>query len=108
MTLWRSYAQMNQRNAGALQRCGDEFGAQLCLARAAVRQAAAELLAASNTGQGAATEMHRRATALWQLDLPFVGFDTAAVQYVKARTWQDCSWALDPGLPEVQPRLEWA
>jgi hypothetical protein len=104
--LWYRYAQMNRLNADTLEWSGDRFGARLCLARAAVRQAAAELTLAS-TPHDAATEMHRRAAALWQLDLPFAGFDEAAVHYVEARTWQDCARALDPSLPVVQPRLAW-
>ncbi|HYS40204.1 MAG TPA: hypothetical protein VEO01_31695 [Pseudonocardiaceae bacterium] len=52
--------------------------------------------------------MYRRATSLWLRDLPFVGFDVAAIAYTKARIWQDCAWAIDPTLPEVQPRLDWA
>lgn len=33
------------------------------------------------------------------------GADEAAIRYTKARTWQDCAKAIDPGLPEVQPKL---
>ncbi len=51
--------------------------------------------------------MHRRATALWQSDLPLVGYDEAAIAYTKARIWQNCAQAIDPALPEVQPKLEW-
>lgn len=81
---------------------------RLCLARAEVRAQAAELLAASATPTAAAMEMHRRAAALWQPDLPLiplVEFDTAAIAYTKARIWQDCAQTIEPGLPEIQPKL---
>jgi hypothetical protein len=54
--------------------------------------------------------MHRRAAALWQRDLPFApltGFDQAAIDYTQARIWQDCAQSIEPGLPEVQPKLDW-
>jgi len=51
--------------------------------------------------------MHRRATALWQSDLPLVGYDEAAIAYTKARIWQHCAQSIDPGLSEVQPKLTW-
>lgn len=107
MAVWHGYAGRNKLLAAAYRACGDVFGAELCLARATVRLAAAELLAACASPEDAAREMHRRATALWQRDLPFVGFDAAAVQYVQARIWQDCAHMIDPSLPQVQPRLEW-
>jgi hypothetical protein len=49
--------------------------------------------------------MHGNARELWQRHWPFVGFDEAALKYTKARTWQDCARSIDPGLPEVQPKL---
>ena len=96
-----------QAPGGCRARQGDTFGSALSLARAEVRALAAELLAASAMPEDAAKEMHRRATALWQRDLPLVGFDPAAVAYARARIWQDCARAIDPSLPEVQPRLTW-
>jgi hypothetical protein len=104
---WLHYALCNKRNAAIQQAVGDMFGAALCLARAEVRAAAADLLAASATPAVAAVEMQRRATALGVRELPIIGFDSAAVEYTKARIWQDCARAIDPSLPEVQPRLVW-
>jgi hypothetical protein len=102
---WLDYAHRNKLNAALQESTGDTFGAQLCLARAEVRTQAAELLAASATPAGAAVEMHRRATALWQSDLPLIGFDAAAIAYTQARIWQHCAQTIEPGLPDVQPKL---
>jgi hypothetical protein len=107
VALWLDYAQRNKWQAVVEQHTGDVFGASLSLARAEIRALAAALLAASATPQEAAVEMHRRATALWQSDLPLVGFDAAAIDYTKARIWQHCAQSIDPGLPDVQPRLDW-
>ena len=107
VALWLDYARRNKWQAVVEQNTGDVFGASLSRARAKVRTDAAELLAASATPQEAAVEMHRRATALWQPDLPLVGFDAAAIAYTKARTWQQCAQSIDPALPEVQPKLTW-
>jgi len=104
--LWLDYAQRNKHGAAVQQANGDVFGAQLCMARADVRTHAAELLVASATPAIAAMEMHRRATALWQPNLPLIGYDTAAIAYIQARIWQNCARTIEPGLPEVQPRLE--
>ena len=112
VALWRDYAHRNKLSAAVQQDVGgDAFGARLCLARAEVRTQAAELLAASATPAAAAVEMHRRAAALWQSDLPLVplaGFDEAAIAYTQARIWQDCAQSIEPGLPDVQPKLDWA
>jgi hypothetical protein len=105
--LWLDYAVRNNANARVRAQEGDEFGASLSQARGDVRRAAAKLLLVSETAMDAAAEMHRRATALWLRDLPFVGFDAAAVQYTAARIWQDCAMAIDPTLPEVQAKLTW-
>ena len=105
--VWQRYARANADRARVCQLRGDEFGASLCTARAEIRSAAATLWAQSADARDAAREMHRRATALWQSDLPIVGFDAAAVRYTEARTWQDCARAIDPDLPEVQPLLTW-
>ena len=104
---WLDYAQRNKHCAAVERASGDVFGAQLSTARADIRTKAAELLAASATPAAAAVEMHRRATALWQSDLPFIGYDAAAIAYTQARIWQNCAQAIEPGLPEVQPKLEW-
>ena len=107
---WRDYAHRNKLSAALQERTGDAFAARLCLARAEVRAQAAELLAASATPAAAAMEMHRRAAALWQSDLPLAplaGFDAAAIAYTQARIWQDCAHTIQPGLPEVQPKLDW-
>ncbi len=105
--VWQRYARANIAQARVCHSSGDEFGASLSTARGEVRAAAAALWAGSACAREAAREMHRRATALWQSDLPMVGFDAAAIQYTQARTWQDCARAIDPDLPEVQPRLDW-
>jgi hypothetical protein len=102
---WLDYAHRNKLNAAVQESTGDAFGARLCLARAEVRIKAAELLAASATPAVAAVEMHRRATALWQSDLPLIGYDAAAIAYTQARIWQNCAQTIEPGLPEVQPKL---
>jgi hypothetical protein len=111
VALWRDYAHRNKLNAAVQDSAGDAFGARLCLARAEVRAQAAELLAASATPAAAAVEMHRRAGTLWQSDLPLVplvGFDAAAIAYTQARIWQDCAQTIQPELPDVQPKLDWA
>jgi hypothetical protein len=108
VALWRDYAHRNKLNAALHDDMGDAFGAQLCLVRAEVRAQAAELLAASATPAAAAEEMHRRAAARWQRDLPLAplsGFDEAAIAYTQARIWQDCAQTIEPGLPDVQPKL---
>jgi hypothetical protein len=107
VALWLDYARRNKWQAVVERNMGDVFGASLSMARAKVRTDAAELLAASVTSQEAAVEMHRRATTLWQSDLPLIGYDEAAIAYTKARIWQHCARSIDPGLPEVQPKLEW-
>ncbi len=105
--LWLDYAKCNRLNADIREQSGDMFGAELSVARAEVRRAAAELLLASVSVQEAAQEMHRRAIAHSYRDLPLIGFDAAALDYTRARIWQDCAWAIDPTLPEAQPRLFW-
>ena len=105
--LWLDYAQRNKRCAAAQRARGDVFGALLSMTRADVRTQAAQLLAVSATPTAAAVEMHRRATMLWQSDLPLIGFDAAAIAYTQARTWQSCAQTIEPGLPQVQPRLTW-
>lgn len=104
---WLRYAVLNRSNALARSRTGDLFGARLSLARAEVREEAAELLRRGPDPLAAAAIMHRRARELWLSDLPLIGFDHAAVQYTRARVWQDCARTIDPNLPVVQPRLDW-
>ena len=103
---WRLYAKANRARAGDNRAKGDQFGAELCLARGAVRLAAADLLERHKDDPlVAARLMHKTAGELRQHHWPFVGFDKAAIQYTQARTWQDCAKAIDPSLPEVQPKL---
>jgi hypothetical protein len=103
---WRLYAKANQAQASLNRQTGDQFGSELCLARGAVRLAAADLLEQRrDDSMAAAREMHQNAQGLRQHHWPFVGFDQAAIRYTQARTWQDCAKAIDPSLPEVQPRL---
>lgn len=104
---WRLYARRGHDEAAARHDTGDLFGARLSSARADVRSAGAELLRRTDDPAKAARIMHGTVRELWLTDLPLVGFDAAAVQYTRARTWQDCAHALDPSLPEIQPRLEW-
>jgi hypothetical protein len=104
---WRSYARRNLAEAVVRRRSGDSFGAALSNARAEVRAAGAQLLRHNGDPVEVARVMHRRVCELWVIDLPLLGFDAAAVRYTRARTWQDCAHALDPTLPEIQPRLEW-
>jgi hypothetical protein len=105
VALWLDYAHRNKLSAALQTSTGDTFGAQLCLARAEVRTQAAELLAASATPAAAALEMHRRAETLWQSELPIIGYDAAAIAYTKARIWQHCAQTIEPGLPDLQPKL---
>ncbi|HEY2696923.1 MAG TPA: hypothetical protein VGJ45_15740 [Pseudonocardiaceae bacterium] len=106
IALWRRYAKANQVYANADQARGDLFGAELCLARGAVRQAAAELLAKFRDDPKTAAEtMHRTARGLCQRHWPFAQFDQVAVKYMQSRMWQDCALSIDPSLPEVQPKL---
>ena len=103
---WRLYAKANRLHADANRAKGDPFGAELRLARGAVRLAAAELLERGRDDpMAAAREMHKNAEGLRQHHWPFAGFDQIAVKYTQARTWQDCAKAIDPSLPEVQPKL---
>jgi hypothetical protein len=103
---WRLYAKANQAAAKENRATGDQFGAELCLARGSVRLAAADMLELHRDDpMAAAKQMHKNAGQLRQHHWPFVGFDEAAIRYTKARTWQDCAKAIDPGLPEVQPKL---
>jgi hypothetical protein len=109
VALWLGYAHRTKMSAVVQDGTGDAFGARLCLARAEVRTQAAALLAASATPAAAAAEMHRRAAALWQSELPLVPlveFDEAAIAYTQARIWQDCAQSIEPGLPQVQPKLD--
>lgn len=103
---WRRYAKANSARANADRMSGDLFGAELSVARGAVRSAAAEMLdRLRDDPVAAARDMHRNATELRQHHWPFGGFDQIAVKYTQARTWQDCARAVDPSLPEVQPKL---
>ncbi len=103
---WKLYAKANRVHANAQRASGDLFGAELCLARGAVRLAAAEMLDRfRDDPAGAARNMHNKAKELHQHHWPFVGFDEAALKYTKARTWQDCAKAVDPSMPEVQQKL---
>ena len=103
---WRLYARANRAHANVDRANGDLFGAELSTARAGVRLAAAELLSKLRADPlTAARSMHRNACGLRQHHWPFGGFDQVAVKYTQARTWQDCARAIDPSLPEVQPRL---
>jgi hypothetical protein len=107
IALWLDYAKSGRIKANGLRRNGDFFGAELCVARAAVRQEAAQLLRRNDDPVAAAALMLRRAAQLWLPDLPFVGFDEAAIDYTSARTWQGCARTIDPSLPVVQKRLIW-
>ena len=75
------------------------------MARAEVRREAADVLEFARDPLEAARQLHRRAAALWRHGLPLIGFDEAAVDYIRARAWQDCARAIDPSLPVVQPKI---
>jgi hypothetical protein len=103
---WRLYARANGVRASADRASGDLFGAELNVARGAVRWAAADILHMLHADPlAAARSMHGNARGLRQHHWSFGGFDQIAVKYTQARTWQDCARAIDPSLPEVQPRL---
>lgn len=106
ITQWRRYASANRCHAECEHRKGDVFAAELCWARGEVRQAAADMLTSLRADpMTAARNMHRNARELRQHHWPFADFDQTALKYTRARTWQDCAWALDPTLPEIQPIL---
>ena len=107
ISVWKGYARANQVRANVDRARGDLFGAELNLARGAVRLAAAELLGRFRDDPKTAAEtMHRTARGLAQRRWPFAEFDQVAVKYTQSRMWQDCARSIDPSLPEVQPRLE--
>lgn len=81
------------------------FAAQLLLTRAAVREEAAKLLLSGPPGE-AARLMMQNAAAHMQRHAPLIGYDRAACEYTRARSWQFCAWMIDPDLPEVQPRWD--
>lgn len=102
---WRSWA-VNSRARAHLERSHDHaFDAELLEARAAVRDEAAEMLLSQDPVEAAALMM-RRAVAHVVRNPPLMGYDQAAVEYTRARSWQFCAREIDPSLPEVQPR--WA
>ena len=102
---WRLFVRANRACAVKREQEGDLFGAELATARAEVRRQAADLLEAARDPLEAARQLHRRASALWRRGLPLVGFDKAAMDYTRARAWQDCARAIDPSLPVVQPKF---
>lgn len=103
--VWCRYVRLNDATAKLEEERGDEFGAALSRARGEVRAAAAELLRTVGDPLVAAQDMHRMVRRLRVRDLPLIGYDRAALDYTRARTWQNCARALDPSLPIVQPRL---
>lgn len=103
---WRAWARWGQAQGDLLRRHGDEFGAVLAEARGEVRAQAAQLLQDSDSIEGTASLMYGHARRLAPGHYPMIGFDAAAVRHTQARTWQACAWALNPDLPEVQPRWE--
>jgi len=104
--LWEEYALSGRAHANLLEQRGDSFGATLRLARAEVREAAAKLLRESADPSEAAKIMHDNVRQFLVRDFPLAGFDPVAIDYTKARTWQDCARAVDPTLPEIQPRID--
>jgi hypothetical protein len=71
---WRLYAKANQAQASQNRQVGDQFGAELCLARGSVRSAAANMLDLHRDDPVAvAKNMHRNAGELRQHHWPFVG-----------------------------------
>ena len=102
---WRLFVRANRACAARREQDGDVFGASLAMARAEVRRQAADLLEISRDPMVVARQLHDRAAALWRHGLPLVGFDEAAMDYTRARAWQDCARAIDPSLPVVQPKF---
>lgn len=100
---WQAWASGLNHHAQALRGIGETFDADLKQARATVRRAAAALLRTTEPRE-ASMLMHRNAIEASIRIPPLIGYDQAALDYTRARTWQACAWDLDPNLPEVQPR----
>ena len=100
---WHAYAANSHNRAHVALTKGDEFGANLLLARAAVRENAAKLLLSQEPAQ-AALLMMKQAAAHVVRHPPLIGYDAAATSYTSARSWQWCAHQIDPTLPEIQPR----
>lgn len=101
--LWAMWAAAGRHLSRALASQGSDFDSTLKSARAATYDRAAALLHATPDREQAAQLMLKNAAQLIVRTPPLIGFDTAAVRYTVARTWQRCALMLDPSLDEVQP-----
>jgi hypothetical protein len=101
---WRGYAANSRSRAAIAHQLGNEFDQRLWGARAKTRDAAAQVLLTQNPAEAAAAMMNK-AKECHVKTPPLIGYDEAAVDYTRARVWQDCAWGIDSSLPEVQP--EW-
>jgi hypothetical protein len=99
---WLSYAAENRAMSDLLTGRCDVTGAALATARAQVRDLAANLLYEEPDPHHVAQLMWQRAQVLAVRVPPTT--EEAALDYVRARTWQSCAREVDPGLPEVQPQ----
>ena len=100
---WRRYAASSRSMAQAEHHVGHLFAAELLVTRALVREAAAALLM-SQSPTDAAAEMMLHARRFSVRTPPLVDYDSAAIRYTQARSWQWCAHQIDPSLPEVQAR----
>lgn len=107
---WDGYAAFNRTEAEKRKQANDWFGAELALARAEVRQQAAEILRQfAHSPEYAAKVMYANAVDRSVSRLPVAeasAIDEATRNHTRARAWQDCAHAIDPSLPEVQPRWD--
>lgn len=101
--LWESWARAGRHQARALARQGGLFDSSLKDARATTYEQAVTLLRANPDPAEAARLMMRIAAETHVRTPPLARFDTAALRYTVARTWQRCALMLDPSLAEVQP-----
>ena len=102
---WEAWARHATALARRLEDAGDSFDASLKAARADAYRSAAEQLRGNTGDPGSVAGVLMRCAAQTQVRTPpLIGFDQAAVNYTRARTWQRCARELDPTLDEVQPR----
>lgn len=102
---WHGWAANSVQRAKLERAKGDVFGEALLLIRAGIREEAAGLLLTVEPA-AAARLMMRNAAAHVTRHPPLIDYDQAAMEYTRARSWQFCALAIDPSLPEVQPRWD--
>lgn len=105
---WQAYGAHNRTKSAQHKQAGDWYGADLAIARAETREAAADLLQRfHHDPMHAAKVMHANAVRCSQRDMPIAEasvIDGTGLDYTRARTWQVCAREIDPSLPEVQVR----